>query len=110
IVVICGENETKSKCGVSCGRTCEQVRKNITPVCPLWCIGLPRCLCKDGYARHESGTCIPIEKCFNIDDLDVCGKFNETKVCPFTYGVNCFVEPCLFNPCINSSKVRYLLF
>ncbi|RWS23822.1 hypothetical protein B4U80_13898 [Leptotrombidium deliense] len=103
----CGENEVVNPCPGGCSKTCDDVINNRTPGCPTICIGTTSsCSCKPGYARNITGPCITERECLN--DLNVCQKFNETKICPHTFGVSCTMHPCLLKPCTNTTQsIKY---
>ncbi|RWS23823.1 hypothetical protein B4U80_13899 [Leptotrombidium deliense] len=109
-VIKCRENEYLNRCGIDCSKTCDDVKNNTTPICPMVCGGRPVCSCKESYARSKSGACIKEKQCLTDGDLDVCEKFRENKVCPITQGHSCKRDPCDVKPCINSSKEIDMFF
>lgn len=54
----CNENEEYNECGSSCTKTCTSDPRWI---CLAVCV--PRCNCKMGYVRNESGKCILKSDC-----------------------------------------------
>ncbi|XP_061386002.1 chymotrypsin-elastase inhibitor ixodidin [Musca vetustissima] len=60
--VRCPPNEFYTPCGDSCQRLCATLNKP----CLIRHIRCPDgCYCNKGYARDQSGTCIPIGECKN---------------------------------------------
>lgn len=58
-VVTCSTEEVKDSCGNRCERHCG---KPWPRPCLRIC-DLPACKCKEGYARHSNGKCVPADEC-----------------------------------------------
>ncbi|XP_037810573.1 venom serine protease inhibitor-like [Lucilia sericata] len=56
----CPENEFFTECGADCQTTCATLNQP----CGIVHITCPTgCYCKKGYARDDSGKCIPVGRC-----------------------------------------------
>uniref|UniRef100_A0A2A4JJI9 TIL domain-containing protein n=1 Tax=Heliothis virescens TaxID=7102 RepID=A0A2A4JJI9_HELVI len=58
------------ECGSACDNECATLATQNRTHCPIKNIVCNRkCYCLDGYARDQSGNCIPVEKCHNHDSI-----------------------------------------
>nr|XP_049703206.1 zonadhesin isoform X9 [Helicoverpa armigera] len=79
-----GEHEHYA-CGGPCDDVCSTLHVQNKTTCAFTeC--QPSCYCDDGYARNDSGICIPIEEC----DESSCGQNEEYTDC---------INPCLNETC-----------
>ncbi|XP_017773884.1 PREDICTED: inducible metalloproteinase inhibitor protein-like [Nicrophorus vespilloides] len=63
-------------CGSACQITCETLNQTC-PIINIICNDV--CYCVEGYARDQTGTCVPIDKC--EDRLNgICGENEEYRV------------------------------
>ncbi|XP_061704915.1 serine protease inhibitor swm-1-like [Cydia pomonella] len=60
--VVCPLNEVVSECYNSCLMTCKTRLRSDGRMCHTACIETG-CVCKEGYLRHDNGTCVPISQC-----------------------------------------------
>ncbi|XP_037299545.1 zonadhesin isoform X3 [Manduca sexta] len=53
-------------CGSACDNVCSNLHLQNRTNCPIKNIVCnPGCYCRDGYARDETGNCVPVDKCNN---------------------------------------------
>ncbi|XP_061704905.1 zonadhesin-like isoform X1 [Cydia pomonella] len=103
--LVCPPNEVVSECYNSCLMTCKTRLRSDGRMCHTACIETG-CVCKEGYLRHDNGTCVPISQCSppRCDDNETYSKCGTA--CPPTCqnrGDNCTgctdqcVEDCFCN-------------
>ncbi|XP_063367819.1 zonadhesin-like [Cydia amplana] len=108
--LVCPPNEVVSECYNSCLMTCKTRLRSDGRMCHLACIETG-CVCKEGYLRHDNGTCVPISQCSppRCNDNETYSKCGTA--CPPTCqnrGDNCTVctKQCVEDCFCNKGLVR----
>ncbi|XP_063628961.1 zonadhesin-like [Cydia splendana] len=108
--LVCPPNEMVSECYNSCLMTCKTRLRSDGRMCHLACIETG-CVCKEGYLRHDNGTCVPISQCSppRCNDNETYSKCGTA--CPPTCqnrGDNCTVctKQCVEDCFCNKGLVR----
>ncbi|RVE49280.1 hypothetical protein evm_006074 [Chilo suppressalis] len=78
---MCNKKNEFYDCGSACDNECINIDKQNRTNCPIVNIVCnKKCYCEDGYARDESGNCIPVSQCKKPRDPNE--EYICTKSCP----------------------------